>query len=188
MIRLITHLFAGLLLGAPVDALELAGVTLVDQVRPAGSDTTLVLNGAGIRSKFFVNVYLAGLYLPTKNTDARAVIRSGKPSRVVMHFLREGVTKAQLTKAWQDGFRANSTPERFSELAARLAQFIDYFNDMHKGDVVWLDYLPGQGTRVTINGDAREWVVGQDFNAALLAVWLGKKPVTKSLKNDLLGD
>ena len=40
---------------------------------------------------------------------------------------------------------------------------------------------------VTINGKNRGVVVGKDFNDALLKIWLGAKPVTKSLRNDLLG-
>ena len=42
-------------------AASLAGVTLPDTVQ-VGS-TTLVLNGMGLRTKFMVKVYVAGLYL-----------------------------------------------------------------------------------------------------------------------------
>lgn len=53
--------------------------------------------------------------------------------------------------------------------------------------MVWLDHLLLRGTRILINGRIIGWVAGQDFNAALLSVWLGDKPVTKSLKNELSG-
>ena len=42
-------------------AASLAGVTLPDTAQVAG--TTLVLNGLGLRKKFVVKVYVAGLYL-----------------------------------------------------------------------------------------------------------------------------
>jgi hypothetical protein len=36
--------------------------------------------------------------------------------------------------------------------------------------VVWIDYLPGKGTRVTVNGTLRGIVPGADFNRALLGL------------------
>jgi hypothetical protein len=60
------------------------------------------------------------------------------------------------------------------------------FRTLREGDEVWLDHLPGKGTRVSINGQVSGWVPGQDFNAALLSVWLGPEPVTSSLKKALL--
>lgn len=58
---------------------------------------------------------------------------------------------------------------------------------MRNGDIVWFDFLPDQGTRVTIIFEHKGHVLGQDFNAALLSVWLGERPVTESLKREVLG-
>ena len=61
------------------------------------------------------------------------------------------------------------------------------FGDAVEHDVVWLDYLPDRGTRVTINGDEKGWVEGADFNSALLAIWIGNDPISSKLKAKLLG-
>ena len=51
-----------------------------------------------------------------------------------------------------------------------------------------LDYVPGTGTKVSVNGAELGIVEGHDFNAALLRVWIGASPVDKDLKAGLLGE
>jgi len=55
------------------------------------------------------------------------------------------------------------------------------------GDVIVLDYLPGAGTRVTVNKDNKGTVAGEEFNRALLRIWLGNQPVDATLKKAMLG-
>jgi len=169
-----------------VFAVEIAGVEVASTANVVGVGQTLKLNGAGVRSKFFIKVYVAALYLPALNADAATLIRNPPANRVLMHFVYGEVSKKKLNAGWSDGFEDNVTAEKFAELQPRLAQFSAMFDDMHEGDVVWLDYLPEEGTRVTINGTIKGTVAGADFNAALLSVWLGEDPVTSSLKKALL--
>jgi hypothetical protein len=55
------------------------------------------------------------------------------------------------------------------------------------GDVILLDYVPGSGTRVVVNGEAKGTVAGEEFNRALLRIWLGDQPADASLKKAMLG-
>ena len=73
-------------------AATLAGVTLPDTVQ-VGS-TMLVLNGMGIRTKYMVKVYVAGLYLEQKSSDPGAIIKADAPKRIVMQFVH-GASKSQ---------------------------------------------------------------------------------------------
>ena len=45
----------------------------------------------------------------------------------------------------------------------------------------------GTGTQVTIKGTVKGVIAGKDFNDALLSIWLGEKPVTAKLKDEMLG-
>ena len=65
-------LFCGLFLSWNVNALELAGVKLPDSAQVG--NTSLQLNGAGIRTKLIFKVYVGALYLPQKQTSADAII------------------------------------------------------------------------------------------------------------------
>ncbi len=171
---------------APVAAVELAGVELPAEVRVDGIDRPLRLNGAGIRYKFVFKIYVAGLYLPAPESRAEVLLADPPANRVLMHFVYDAVSRKKLDAAWEDGFRANLDAQRYAALAPRIAQFKALFRTLREGDEVWLDHLPGEGTRVSINGEVRGLVPGDDFNAALLAIWLGPEPVTDSLKKALL--
>ena len=76
---LILVVIAVVVLAAAVDlrAATLAGVTLPDSTQVAGK--TLVLNGVGLRTKFVVKVYVAGLYLEQKSSDPNAILKSDSP-------------------------------------------------------------------------------------------------------------
>lgn len=179
-------LLLGLMVALPGAAREVAGVSLPERVELADWSEPLVLNGAGIRHKVLFSIYVAGLYLPARSQDPAAIAAAGQPSRVLMHFVRDGVTRDKLAAAWRDGFAANTPAPQLSALTQRLDTFISYFSDMRTGDQVWLDYVPAGETRVSINGVVRGAIPGADFNAALLRVWLGPRPVTDQLKVQLL--
>ena len=135
--------------------LEVELRSIVEAVEADVTTPRLVLNGAGIRKKFFVSVYVAALYLPERQTDSNALLAASPANRVTMHFVHSRVDKRKLDEGWRDGFSNNLRPDKFAPLADRLEGFIALFGDMHEGDTVVLDYRPGSGTSVTINGELR---------------------------------
>jgi hypothetical protein len=165
---------------------EVAGVQIAPSVTVAGQE--LVLNGAGIRKKFFVKVYVGALYLPQRASAVEDVLKMDGPKRVFMHFLYKKVTTEQLVDGWNEGFEDNQTPESLKALDPRLQRFNGMFSDVHKGDEILLDYLPGKGTQVTIRGEGKGLIPGEDFYRALLSVWLGDEPADRGLKKAMLGD
>lgn len=173
-----------IVLAHPAQAAEVAGVKIEETVSVDGS--TLTLNGAGIRKKLFVKVYVGALYLPKKATMVEAVLADPGPKRVLMHFLYKSVEREKLTEGWTEGFKNNSAAE-MEKLRARLDDFNKLFTDVKARDVILLDYVPGTGTRVTIKGAVKGTIPGADFNAALLKVWLGGSPADAGLKQAMLG-
>jgi hypothetical protein len=174
-----------LIFAGPLSALEVAGVKIDDQLQVGG--TPLVLNGAGVRSKFFVKVYVGALYLSKTSRSVSDILALPGPKRVAMHFLHDEVSQEKLVDAWNEGFRKNQSEESMKTLGPRIEQFNKLFQTVHKGDVITLDYIPDDGTTVRINGTEKGKVPGADFNRALLEVWLGKEPVDSDLKRALLG-
>src|SRR5271167_4066463 len=86
-------------------AATLAGVTLPDTIQVRG--TPLVLNGMGLRTKYMVKVYVAGLYLEQKSSDPDAIIKSDATKRIVMQFLH-GARKSQMVDAFNESFTDNA--------------------------------------------------------------------------------
>ena len=174
-------------IAAPAQAAKVAGVKLEDSVQISADTPKLALNGAGIRKKLFIKVYVGALYLQNKATSVDVALNQTGANRVLMHFLYKKVGRDKLVDGWKEGFSGNSSAAEMEKLQARLADFNGLFTDAKKGDVILLDYLPGEGTRVTINGQAKGTIPGADFNKALLKVWLGNSPVDSKLKEAMLG-
>ncbi|MES9834349.1 MAG: chalcone isomerase family protein [Candidatus Thiodiazotropha sp. DIVDIV] len=168
-------------------AREVAGISVPEVIQRDSDNAQLVLNGAGVREKFFFDVYIATLYLEQKSDLASAVLENNSSARVEMRMLYSEIEREKLIQSWNDGFSANLTSEQSSQLRERLDLFNNQFETLYKGDLVELDYFPGEGTRVRINGNDKATIPGYDFFQALLKIWIGSEPVTQSLKRDLLG-
>lgn len=185
--RALIMIFVCLFAVCPVQAVEIGGVNIAEEI-VVDDTTSLVLNGAGIRSKFFFDIYIAQLYLEKPEKESSLIIEDDGSKRIVMHFLYDGVGSDKIVEGWNDGFAANLDEESKANLQQRIDTFNNMFTDeMQSGDVIVFDYLPDEGTRVTIKEEVKGVIPGKDFNDALLSIWLGEKPVGSGLKNDLLG-
>lgn len=177
------------LTGASISAAELAGVKLEEKARLTDAGPELVLNGAGIRTRAFFKVYVGALYLKEKKTEAAAVLSDADPKRVAIHMVRD-ISSESLASALNDGLTANHSEAELAPLQARIKDLLAILTadkEIKTGNVIFLDYLPGAGTRITANGQQRSTLPGADFNRALLKVWLGDKPVDAGLKKGMLG-
>lgn len=181
----------GVSLGAVAHAAEIEGLKLDDRVYIAQGLPELTLNGAGVRRKFVVvKMYVAALYLAQKRTASDEVLSDSGPKRVAMHILQDELTAEQLIAALNDGLAANNQPPELAPLERRireLAGMIRQVGKVNQGGTILMDYLPGIGTRFTINGIPRLTIPGEDFNRAMLRIWLGDRPVDGRLKSALLG-
>jgi long-chain acyl-CoA synthetase len=175
------------LLSRNVGAKEVAGVKLADTVQLGGS--SLVLNGAGVRTKVIFKVYVAGLYVAQRQTTAGAVLADTNPQRMALHMMRE-LSDEKLLDAFNEAIEENHTPAELSALSASLKQMTDIFHqvkEVQEGDVITLDYVAASGTQISVNGTPRGTIAGEAFHRALLKIWLGNKPVQDDLKKSLLG-
>ena len=164
-------------------AATLAGVTLPDTAQ-VGS-TTLVLNGLGLRTKYIVKVYVAGLYLEQKSSDPNAILKADAPKRIVMQFIHS-VSKNQMTDAFNDSFNDN-TPDAAKTMKADIDRLLGALEPVKQGDQMVFTYVPGTGTTLTINGTEKLTVTGAAFGQMLFSVWLGPKPPSADLKKGILG-
>jgi hypothetical protein len=161
----------------------LAGVTMPETVQVG--NTRLVLNGMGLRTKFIVKVYVAGLYLERKTSDANAIINSDAPKRIVMQFLH-GASKDQMANAFDESFTKN-TPDAKKTMKAEIDRLLGALEAVKEGDQMMFTYLPGHGTTLAINGKDKVTIAAPGFAPVLLSVWLGPKPPNADLKKGMLG-
>jgi len=176
--------FLAMILVTPLSAAEIEGVDVPDSVQVAGK--TLSLNGAGVRTKFFFDIYVGALYLSDKASTAEKVLSEPNPKRLSMTFLYGEVGREKLVDGWIAGFEKNQSKEAMAKLKNRLDVFNAMFADARKGDIYIFDFLEDGKTQVTFNGKKVGAVEGADFQRALLEVWLGNKPADKDLKAAML--
>lgn len=174
-------LLAGLCAGAallaagaarPAQAATLAGVTVPDKTEAGGQ--SLILNGLGLRTKFFIKVYVGALYLPARERDAARVLAADAPRRMEMHFLYS-VKAAQMCDAWNDGLKDN-TPGAPAEVRQGFKTLCSWMEPIPSGQTLTLTYLPGQGTVIEVNGKTKGTLPGKPTADALLACWIGPNP------------
>lgn len=166
-------------------AVEIGGVNLPDSLT-AGKES-LLLNGAGLRKKFFIKVYAGGLYLTEKNSDPNQIIQANAPMAIRMVFIHDGVSSEKLIGAWNEGFNA-ATGGKTEPIQDGIDKFNGFFTEEAKeGDVYDIIYTPGEGTRVYIKDRLMGVIPGLDFKRAVFAIWLGEDPADGGLKDGMLG-
>ncbi len=170
--RFATTALLALSLTLPAGAGTLAGVTLPDKAEVGGQ--SLVLNGLGLRTKFFIKVYVGGLYLPQKEKAAAKVMSQDVPRRMVMHFLYS-VSKEQMCDAWKEGLEQNS-PKASADVKKSFTQLCAWMEPIPKGNELVLTYVPGKGTEVEVNGKPKGTVEGKPTSDAILGTWIGPDP------------
>ena len=166
-----------------LNAGTLAGVTLPDTQQVGSSN--LVLNGIGLRTEFMVKVYVAGLYLQQKSSDAGAIIKAEAPKRIIMQFVHSA-SKSQMTNAFTQSFNDN-TPDAMKTMKPDIDRFLGALDAAKVGDQMSFTYIPGTGTTFAINGQDKLTIAGPGFGQVIFSVWLGPKPPTAALKKGMLG-
>lgn len=165
---------------------EVSGVKLEDKATVAG--TPLVLNGAGLRTKLMLKIYVIGLYLPSKTTSADAVINSKQLRRAHL-VMKRSLGAGTVWDAFKDGIEANNSPAELAALKPKLDEIERLFNELGEvaeNDALDIDFGADGSTSVQYKGQPKGSIAGTDLQQALLKIWLGKNPVQSDLKAALL--
>lgn len=175
-------------LGGAASAATMEGMHFDDSAKLAGSQ--LQLNGLGMRAVLIIKGYVAGLYLPHKVSTAEEAMAQAGPKRVQIRMLREAGPEV-FNKALISGIRKNATEAELVELKDRMGQFermIEAVGITREGDTINMDYTPGKGMTLSVNGSMQPTVItGADFYNAVLGIFVGAHPVDAKLKKGLLG-
>jgi hypothetical protein len=183
-------LLAALLAALPALALDIGHTRLPERVRLAPEGTELVLNGAGLRSRFRFDIYVIGMYLPERQRTDQAVLahRGAKRIRIVM--LRD-VSAKQMTEALVGVMQKNNPPAELAAAHDGIEEFRAMLLALARvptGTVFDIDYSPKNGTRLAVDGIPKGGLIyGEAFYRAVLRIWIGDKPEQPGLKDALLG-
>lgn len=171
----------------PSHALVKEGLTFEDKVSVETEE--LKLQCLGVRKKFFVKVYVAGLYLPEKQRDAGKILTSERTRFLKIQFLRD-VERKKVVDAWREGYQKNcifckprkcetcgETDKAFERLMASMP-------DVKKWDIMTFAFFQDRVTGNVGNKIIELRSKGIDQN--ILSIFLGPEPADTSLKSQLL--
>lgn len=182
--KIATLLLASTLV-SPALAMEVNGVSIPDHLKVGTHN--LQLQGAGTRSKWFLDLYVSGLYTSTANANASSVLAADKPQAIRLHITSGLITSKRMVDSTLEGFSA-STHDHMAPIKTQIDNFMAAFKaEIHKGDIFDLIYVPGEGVNVVKNGKRLAQIPGLAFKQALFGIWLSDQPAQQDLKTEMLG-
>jgi hypothetical protein len=164
------------------------GYTFVGSIRLA--DTSLQLNGVGLRAVGWLKGYAAGLYLLRKASTEAQVLETPGAKRLQLRMFQD-VDAEEFVKAFVKGVQRNTPAAQAALLEERVTRFnatVRSLVKLRKQDVIDLDFIPGKGLVLARNGAVQgAAVAGEDLYAALLRCFVGQRPADPEMKVGLLG-
>lgn len=183
--HLLSLLAVSLLGSSRALAKQCASVSMPDVVSIDGKE--LRLNGMGLREATVlgIDVYVAGLYLEQRSSDAAKIIASESVKHVRLALLRD-VSRDDLADQLGQHFR-HAAGKDYDKLKARFERMASWLPTLREGDSFSVTYHPGAGLEVKHGAKSLGTISGADYARAIFAIWLGDKPPNQGLKTGMLG-
>lgn len=175
---LLLQLFYSFALGASI-----AGQNFPDTINLGGQE--LQVNGVGLREKYWIDIYAAGLYLPEKMTKGKDIITLDAPKKIHAKFIYSSVSKAKMVEALEENITIN--PDFSAQAIKDIRTASKWMEDFVAGDEMVFEYVPGKGTSVIIKGKTKGTIQGKDFMEAVFSMYVGPHPASEQLREGLLG-
>ena len=145
----------------------------------------LHLQGAGIlKYMAFIKAYAGALYLSESAQPGQALEPVAKRLELEYYHPIKGEEFASATRI---KILDNIPADQVAGLSERIERLSDMYRDVAPGDRYALTYFPGEGTVLSLNGEALGSIPGDDFARAVFAIWLGDNPIDDGFRDRLLG-
>lgn len=172
-------LVAGMVM--PARAAEIEGIHFTD--RAQAGPAALTLKGVGLARYLFFKVYVTALYVGDGIPTDRVL--ADVPKRLELSYF-QNIQARDFATAADQVLPDNVPASTVALLRPKIDRLHALYRDIKPGDRYALTYLPGVGTELALNGTPLGTVEGADFAAAYFAIWLGPKPISDSLKAQLM--
>jgi hypothetical protein len=149
-------------------------------------DQRLHLKGAALlKYMIFIDAYAGALYLPAAQPAVEAL--DPVPKRLELSYFH-AIDGEDFAEATRVKIRDNVSADEAQQLKPRIDQLAAMYRDVQPGDRYALTYVPGDGTRLSLNGNDLGAIPGDDFARAVFSIWLGTNPIDEKFRDRLLGD
>ncbi|HEX8575505.1 MAG TPA: chalcone isomerase family protein [Flavobacterium sp.] len=152
-------------------------------------NTKLVLNGAGIRDKMWISMYIQALYLIKESNDPVKILNAKENMAFRLYVTSSLITKKRLTEALEEGLKKSFTGD-LNTIKDKMDTFMSFFDSKIKENDVF-DFVYNAKDDTTFifwNGKVTGKIKGFDFKRAFFGIWLEEKSIDNTLKKRLLGE
>lgn len=144
----------------------------------------LTLNGVGLmRYRVVFKAFVAALYLGEGARPEQAL--DDIPRRLEIEYFWS-IKGSDFADAAEQILRAAHSRETLQPYFSQIAQMRSLYRDVKPGDRYALTYLPGAGMSLRHNSTDLGTVQGAEFASLYFTIWLGKAPMSASLRDQLL--
>ena len=164
--------------GAVIEGVNFDNSVIINEKKATLRGTAL------LRYMIFIKAYVTAFYLHENFSKKDAL--GNVERRIVIHYFH-AISADDFAEATTEMIEKNVSPDRFSVLQPQIRQLNDFYKDVEPGDEYTATYIPGIGTEMALNGKALGVVPGEEYSAAFFSIWIGKNPVDKGFRNQLLG-
>lgn len=187
MIRKFIFVWILVLMMTPIKgtAVEMEGVEIPEIL--TRDDISLVLNGAGVQSRFFFDIYVSALYLKDRSQDAEKIMRDEDTMAISIFIVSGFFDIDSLKDALADGFEY-ATGGNTQPIQPQIDRLMELLHEeIDDGDSFDFIYLPKSGLNIFRNGQFIDAIKGINFKRAFFGIWLGDSPADDDLKEEMLG-
>ncbi len=173
-----------LLISVPSNSAEISGVKFNTEY--IHKDKKLTLRGYSVLNYMYViKAYAGAFYLEEKNPISESL---GKNARILELEYFQNIKAVDFSFATAEMIKKNISSEEFIKMEERVKKFNSLYRDVKPGDRYRVLYIHGEGTFLYYNGVLLGTVGGEDFAFGFFSIWLGKNPIDKKFKAELLGE
>ncbi len=148
----------------------------------------LLLNGAGVRSMFFFNIYIGALYVQNRETNPQKIINSKQTMNIRMIITSSLISSQKMKNGFKDAFK-KSLKSGYYTNKKTIQQFLTTFNTkISKKDIYDFLFYQKNGVMIYKNHKLIQTINSFAFKKALFAIWFGYYPAQESLKKKMLGN
>ncbi|MBT8369489.1 MAG: hypothetical protein HKO79_03200 [Desulfobacterales bacterium] len=162
---------------------QIEGVSFKDSFVINGKTATL-RGAALLRYMIFIKAYVCAFYLNENFSKKDAL--GNVERRLIIHYFH-AISAEDFVQSTTRMIEKNVSPDRFKALQPEIRQLNNLYLDVNPGDEILATYIPGIGTELALNDKSLGVVPGEEYSAAFFSIWLGKNPIDKGFRKQLLG-
>ncbi len=136
--------------------------------------------------RMFFKLYDANLYTDAgKVADIDKLFNGENTVLLKFSYLRK-INKSIILESSEKILANSMTPVELASIKKRVDRINAAYRTVTRGDRSALSYVPGKGTTLWINGERKITIEGDDFARLYFRIWLGERPISKQMRDELL--